>query len=64
MTGGGVRIDEAVAEALDVVGDDPLYASARGLLLEAVRLLREGTSAEARRALDAALAELDAACPL
>ncbi|MFJ9740853.1 hypothetical protein [Streptomyces sp. NPDC101166] len=59
-----VRINEAVAEALDAVGDDPVYDSARRLLLNAERLLRRGSSTEARRALDAALAELDATCPL
>jgi hypothetical protein len=59
-----VRINEAITEALDAVGDDPLYASARRLLLEAERLLRVGTSGEARRVLDAALAEVEAVCPL
>ncbi|GHG15246.1 hypothetical protein GCM10017667_55950 [Streptomyces filamentosus] len=58
-----MRIDEAVAEALDAIGDDAVYAEARGLLVKADRLLREGTSGEAARALDEALRVLDAACP-
>ena len=60
----GVRINEAVAEALDAIGDDEEYGTARVLLAEADRLLRDGTTAEAQQALDAALAELNAACPL
>ncbi len=59
-----VRINEAVAEALDAIGDDEEYETARALLVEADRFLREGTTAEAGRALDAALAELERACPL
>ncbi|MFG2900956.1 hypothetical protein ACGFZH_28205 [Streptomyces zaomyceticus] len=59
-----MTIGIAIAEALDAVGDDEAYGRARTHLLEADRLLREGTTAEASQALDAALLELDASCPL
>jgi hypothetical protein len=59
-----MAINEAITEALDAIGDDPEYAAARTRLLKAARLLREGTTVEARRALDAALAELNSVCPL
>ncbi|MEU2076349.1 hypothetical protein ACGFYE_38460 [Streptomyces zaomyceticus] len=59
-----MMIGVVVAEVLDAVGDDEAYGPARTLLLEADRLLREGTTAEASQALDAALLELDASCPL
>ncbi|MFD4788260.1 hypothetical protein ACFWN1_14615 [Streptomyces sp. NPDC058459] len=59
-----MNINVAVAEALDAIGDDDTYSSARARLLDAERLLQDGTTVEAQRALDAAIAEIDAACPL
>lgn len=59
-----VRINEAVAEALDAIGDDPDYATARQLLAEAERALTSGTTVEAADLLDRAVAELEAVCPL
>lgn len=61
---GSVRINEAVAEALDAIGDDPAYEEARRDLEEAARLLSEGTTAEAQAALERGLASVDAACPV
>lgn len=59
-----MRINEAIAEALDAIGDDPDYENARHLLAEAERALASGTTAEATELLDRAVAELEAACPL
>ncbi len=59
-----MRINEAVAEALDAIGEGPEYTTARNLLHHAEHLLADGTTEQATAALDQALAELDKACPL
>jgi len=59
-----VRINDAVADALDAIGDDPDYAAARCLLNDAARALADGTTVEAAAALDRALAEIEAVCPI
>ncbi|MFJ9633780.1 hypothetical protein ACIRU8_39410 [Streptomyces sp. NPDC101175] len=59
-----VPITDAVAVALDSIGDDPDYATARRMLRHAECMLANGTTEQATEALERALAELDAACPL
>ena len=59
-----MRINEAVAEALDAIGDDADYAHARRLLSEAQLALTSGTTAEATALLDQALVEINEICPL
>lgn len=59
-----VRINDALTEALDAIGDDPVYAEARQHLDEATRLLDGGTTAEVQAALDRGIAAMDAACPI
>ncbi|GGV68943.1 hypothetical protein GCM10010294_25200 [Streptomyces griseoloalbus] len=59
-----MRINEAIAETLDAIGDDPDYETARRLLADAERALTSGTTAEATELLDLALAEVDEVCPL
>jgi hypothetical protein len=59
-----MRINDALAEALDAIGDDPTYAEARRHLDEATRLLDGGTTAEVQAALERGLAAMDAACPI
>jgi hypothetical protein len=59
-----LTINEAVAETLDAIGDDPDYAPARLLLIRAEHALNDGTTAEVAALLNQALEEIDAACPL
>lgn len=59
-----MRINDALAETLDAIGDDPDYETARRLLAEAERALASGTTAEATELLNRAIAEIDEACPL
>lgn len=59
-----VTINDAVAEALDAIGDDPEYARARCMLHHAEHLLTDGTTEQATTALNRALAELNEVCPL
>ncbi|MGW9401455.1 hypothetical protein [Streptomyces sp. NPDC055642] len=59
-----MRINDALAEALDAIGDDPVYAEARRHLDDATRLLDGGTTAEVQAALDRGIAAMDAVCPV
>ncbi|MGW3196312.1 hypothetical protein ACWDBD_17335 [Streptomyces sp. NPDC001118] len=59
-----VTVNEAVTEALDAIGDDPEYATARQLLHRAECLLADGTTEQATAALNEALAELERVCPI
>lgn len=59
-----MRINDALAEALDAIGDDPDYAEARRHLDDANRLLDEGATAEVQAALDRGIAAMNAACPI
>lgn len=57
-------IDDAITEALDAVGDEAAYASARASLEAARDALRVGTTAEAHTHLNQALQALEEACPI
>jgi len=59
-----VRINEAIAETVDAIGNDPDYEIAQRLLAEAEQALASGTTAEAAALLNRAIAEVDKACPL
>lgn len=58
------RIDVAIAEALDAIGDDPDYATARDALTEASSALVTGTTAEVQWYLERALRLIDDTCPI
>ncbi|MFF3190544.1 hypothetical protein [Streptomyces misionensis] len=57
-------VEAALAEVLDAIGDDEVYADARRALLYARDVLRRGTTAEVHGALQRAWALLDEACPI
>ncbi|MDT0608852.1 hypothetical protein [Streptomyces lancefieldiae] len=59
-----MRINEAVAEALDAIGDDADYETARRLLGEAEKALGSGTTTEAAELLNQAITEINEVCPL
>jgi hypothetical protein len=59
-----MHIAQAIEETLDAIGDDGEYATARAELLAAADLLTTGTTTEAAKHLDRALALLDSACPI
>lgn len=59
-----LRIDEAIAEVLDAIGDDEEYTAARIELHAAARALAEGTTEEAHARLEKAQRLLDEACPI
>lgn len=58
------RIDVAIAEALDAIGDDPGYREARRELDAATEALAGGTTREVQDHLDRALLLIDQACPI
>lgn len=57
-------IEEAVAETLDAIGDDPDYKAARDALTEASTALVTGTTAEVQWHLERALRIVDDTCPI
>ena len=59
-----MTINDAVAEVLDAIGDDEVYAAARAELLLAERALTKSTTAEARAHLERAQDLIDEACPV
>ncbi|OQQ12950.1 hypothetical protein B0675_39695 [Streptomyces sp. M41(2017)] len=59
-----MRIDQAIDEVLDAIGDDPEYAEARRELDAASDALRTGTTAEAHSHLVTANRLLAEACPI
>ncbi|MFJ3950344.1 hypothetical protein ACIPXV_09765 [Streptomyces libani] len=57
-------IEDAIAETLDTIGDDPDYATARAALTEASTALVTGTTAEVQWYLERALHLIDETCPI
>lgn len=57
-------IEDAVAVALDAIGDDPDYDEARQELDAATAALAGGTTREVQDHLDRALHLIDQACPI
>lgn len=59
-----VRINEAVAEAMDAISGDPEYAPALLLPRDAEYALVHGTTVEAADLLDRALELINEICPV
>ncbi|MFF8784867.1 hypothetical protein [Streptomyces sp. NPDC015125] len=59
-----VRIEDAIRETLDAIGDDPDYTEARDALTEASTALVSGTTAEVQWYLERALRLINDTCPI
>lgn len=64
MTTETARIDDAIQETLDAIGDEDEYTHARASLTAALAALHNATTAEAHAHLDQALRQIDETCPI
>jgi hypothetical protein len=58
------NIEEAIAVAMDAIGDDLEYAQARAALTEASTAMATSTTAEVQWHLERALRIIDDTCPI